>query len=130
MVFCHTSTRTAIGTSCPLLPYLPPVSLLIPPFSLSPSPCLRSLTHTADSHWLSYFTYGTVEFPCYSLHTSPFSLLPFPVSIGLFLHCCPENKFISAISSDSIYMCQCMILIFLFVTYFTLYNRLWVCPSH
>ena len=74
------------------------------------------------------FTHGIVNF-CYSLYTSPLlpPLLPpclLVCSLCLFLHCCPENKFISAISSDSIYMCQCTVFIFLFLTYFILYNGL------
>ena len=53
---------------------------------------------------------------CHSLHTFPLPLpllppCPLVCSVCLCLHCCPENKFISAISSDSIYMCQYTIFI-------------------
>ena len=41
-------------------------------------------------------------------------------SLCLFLPCCPENKFIRAITSDPICMCQYTILTFLIMTYFTL----------
>ena len=54
------------------LPNLPPISLPTLPFSLSQRPCLSSLSHTANSHWLSVILY--CKFLCYSLHTSP--LLP------------------------------------------------------
>ena len=41
-----------------------------------------------------------------SLLLSPDTFYPPPaVSIGLFLNCCPENKSISAIFLDSIYVC-------------------------
>ena len=54
VVFCQTSTRISHRcTHVPLFPDLPPISLSIPPFSLSQSPCLSSLSHTANSHWLS-----------------------------------------------------------------------------
>ena len=65
------------------------------------------------------FTHGVVNF-CYSVHTLPLLLpllLPCPqvCSLCLFLHCHPENKVISAFSSDSIYMCQYTIFISLFL---------------
>ena len=121
--------ESAIGT-----PMSPPswASLPSPPPS-HPSACHRafslcfsSLSHTANSHWLSIL-HIVLKFPCYSLHTAPLlPLLPHPqvCSLCLFLHCSPENKFISAISLDSTYMCQYTVFIFLFLTYFTLYNIL------
>ena len=54
VVFCHTSTRISHRymhvTSFPNLPFIP---ISIPPFSLSQSPCLSSLSHIANSCWLS-----------------------------------------------------------------------------
>ena len=72
-----------------------------------------------------YFTYGNASF----LVTLPIHLIlssPLPMSISLlsmFLHCCPGNKFFSTIFLDSVYMHYSTILIFLFLTYFILYNR-------
>ena len=68
-------------------------------------------------------------FPCISpsLLLSP---CPYVCSLCLFLHCCPGSKFFSTIFLDSIYMHQNMIFIFLFLTYFTLYNRFQVHPFH
>ena len=75
-----------------------------------------------------YFTYGNVSFHVI-LHTShplvpPTTPCPYICSLCLCLHCCLENKSISTLFLDSIYMCQYMIFLFLFLTYFTLYNRL------
>ena len=59
-------------------------------------------------------------FPYHSVHLSHPLLPPlFPqvCSLCLHLHCCPANRFISTIFLDST--------VFLFVTCFTLYNRLW-----
>ena len=126
VVFCHTSPRISHRyMHVPCLPDLPLSSLP----TRHPSPCCRApvwvpwVIQQIPIGYLSYTWY--CKFLCYSLHTSP---LPSPLlppcpevcSLCLFLHCCPENKFMSAISSDSINMCQYMIFIFLFLTYFTL----------
>ena len=103
MVFCHTATRSSHREHpCSLLP--------APPSHLPAHPTLQPVTEPLfefpESHskfpLAIYFTYGIVNFIC------------------LFLHCCPENKFISTIFLDSICMCQYMIFIFLFLTHFTL----------
>ena len=100
--FCHTSTRVSHRYTHVLsFPNLPPNW---------PHPTLQPVTEPLfefpESHskfpLAIYFTYGIVNFIC------------------LFLHCCPENKFISTIFLDSICMCQYMIFIFLFLTHFTL----------
>ena len=56
---------------------------------------------------------------CISLLPSSLPPCPQVCSLCLFLHCCPENKFISFIFSDSTYMCQYTVFIFLFLTYFS-----------
>ena len=75
----------------------------------------------------------THMFPSCSLHSScpllPL-LCPQICSLCLLLHCCPANRIISTIFLDSIYMSQYTIFIFLFLTYFPLYNRLYVHPPH
>ena len=76
VVFCYTSTRISRGyTRVPSLLHVPPISVLIPPFSLSQSPCLGSLSHIANSHWLSIL--HMVMWVCMLLCTSH-PLLPSP----------------------------------------------------
>ena len=54
VVFRHTSARISHRyIHIPSFPDLPPISLPTPPFSLSQSPCLSSLSYRANSHWLS-----------------------------------------------------------------------------
>ena len=128
MVFRHKSARINHRYTHFSSPPKPPSRLPPhPTLSLSQSPCLRSLGQQISIGYLSYIWY--CKFPCYSLHIFPLLPPPSPqypqvYSLCLFLHCCPENKFISTIFLDSIYMHQYMTLIFLFLTYFTLYNRL------
>ena len=121
MAFCLTSTRSSHRyTHIPSLPNLLPSSS---PSHLSAGcstpVCVPWVTEQIPIGHLFYIWYG--KFPHYSLHTShllPPALPPGPqvCSLCLFLHCCPENKFISAIFLDSIYMYQCTIIIFLFLT--------------
>ena len=90
---------------------------------------MGSLSYTANPYWLSHIWY--YKFPCYHFHTShplhpPLLLCPEVCFLCLFLHCCADNKFISTIFLDSRYVHQYMILIFLFLTYLTLHNRLYV----
>ena len=61
--------------------------LPISPFSLSQSPCLRSLSHTANSHWLSILHMVLWISMLLSPYISPSpSSLPI-LSIGLFSKC-------------------------------------------
>ena len=98
---------------------------------LSQSPCLGSLSHTVNSHWLFilHITYLcivsflvtlsihlTLGLPC-SLHVHK-SVLYVCVSIAAL----QINS--SVLFLDCIYMYQYMTFIFLFLTYFTLCNRL------
>ena len=114
--------ESAMDTPLSLPPRPPPLSLLNLPFSLSWRVMQQIPTGSLFCTWCC-------KFLCSSLHTSlllPPLLPPCPefCSLCLFLYSCPENKFISAISSDSIYICQYMIFIFLFLSYFTLHNGL------
>ena len=66
-------------------------------------------------------------FQCHSLKSSHLlspSFCTKVCSLCLPLSCCPANKFINTVFLDSIYRCWCTIFVFLFLTYFTLYNRL------
>ena len=93
---------------------------LSPPAHLPPHPTLQPVTEPVFEFPESYskfplaicFTHGLQISVTLSIHL-PFSLLSSHLAhrsvLCLFLHCCPENKVISAISSDSIYMCQYMV---------------------
>jgi len=75
------------------------------PSRLSQSPCLGSL----PTGYLFYIWYS--KLPYYSLQTSlplppPLPPHPWVCCLCLFLHCCPENKFISTTFLDSICMYQ------------------------
>ena len=99
------------------------------------SPCAMRLLAT------SYLFY---IWQCIYVHTT-LSLcpsLPFPLcvssntfysrSASLF-QSCPQvlhDNFLFACFLDSIYMCQHTVFVFLFLTYFTLYDRLQVHPPH
>ena len=105
MAFCHTSTRISHRyTHVPSLLNLPPISLPIPPFSLSQSPCLSSLSNLANQNfkkifWLpltSEFNLGTNELnkaryltsETYCFCPLPSSLSSIPQIIQLsFPHC-------------------------------------------
>ena len=83
-----------------------------------------------------YFIFGSVYMSMPpSLRPSlpfllPMSSSPFSMSVPLFLSCPQvlQNHFFSLL--DLIYMCQHMVFVFLFLTYFTLYDRLQVHPPH
>ena len=117
--------------------HLPP-TLPIPPFQMVTK-------HRADLPVLcgcfplaSYFTFGSVYMsmphsqfvPAYP---SP-SLCPKVHSLHLSLYSCPASRFFRTILFyfllDSIYVCQHTVFVFLFLTYFTLYDRLQVHPLH
>ena len=79
-VFCQTSTRISnkgIHISLPLRTSLPSPSASHPS-RLTQSPGLSFLSHTANSCWLSFFTYGNASFHfTLSIHltlSSPFSM--------------------------------------------------------
>ena len=73
--------------------------------------------------------------PCHSLTLSQLTLAPsmssspFSMSASLFLSC-PQVLHNHFFVLDSVYMCQHAVFVFLFLTYFTLYDRLQVHPPH
>ena len=102
------------------------------PSRWSQSTQLISLCYAAASHQLSILHLVVYICPCYSL-TSSQRTLPTPCpqvhSLCLCHYSCPARKFIRTIFFfflDSIYMCQHTMFVFLFLTYFTLYDRLQV----
>ena len=50
------------------------------------SPCLSSLSDTANSHWLSVL-HVVIRFPCYSLHTFHPLFLPPHTAVSVSLFC-------------------------------------------
>ena len=71
------------------LRFEPPSHLPAPshPSRLIQSSCLCFLSHTANSHWLSYFTYDNVSFhPTLSIHLTLPPLLPRSISQGSFFN--------------------------------------------
>ena len=74
---------------------------------LSQSTSLSSLSHTANSHWLSVLHMVVYILLCSSLHLShPLlpPLCPQLCSLCIHLYCCPANWCISTIFLDSICM--------------------------
>ena len=117
------------------------LSLLHLPPTL-PLPPLQVVTkHRADLPVLCgcfplaiYFTFGSLYMSMTLSHFVPayHSPSPYPQvhSLHLRLYSCPAPRFIRTFFFflGSIYMCQYMV--FLFLTYFTLYDRLQVHPPH
>ena len=108
-----------------------------------PIPPLQVITkHRADLPVLcssfplaNYFTFGSVYMSVLLSHfipaspPCPVSPSPFSMSVSLFLPCHQAHQY-QLFFLDSIYMRQHMVFIFLFLTYFTLYDRLQVHPPH
>ena len=122
-----------------IYPHIP--SLLHLPHTF-PIPPLQVVTkHPADLHLLCscfplaiYFTFGSVYMsmplsPFIPAYHSSFLCPQVHLYICVFIPVLPlgssESFFFFL---DSIYMCQHMIFVFLFLTYFTLYDRLQVHP--
>ena len=97
------------------------------PSKLSQSPGLSSLSHTANSHWLSILHVILYMFPCYSFHSShPLLSLPESqvCSLCLNLHCCSTNRFISTIFLDFMHIVLIYDICFHFLPYFSWCNSL------
>ena len=103
------------------------------PSRLSQSTKLISLCYAVASHQLSVLQLVVYICQCYSLTMSQPPLPPRCPQVRsqhLHLYSCPTTRFMSTIFLDSIYMCQHTVFVFLFLTYFTLYDRLQVHPPH
>ena len=127
--------------TCTYIPISPPSCVSLPPSvshtsRWSQSTELTSLCYTAVSHQLSILHLVVYICPCHSLTSS--QLTPFPSScpqvhsLCLCLYSCPAPRCFRTVFFflDSIYMCQHTVFVFLFLTYFTLYDRLQVHPPH
>ena len=110
------------------IPSLPPS--LSHPSRWSQSMEQISLCYVAASHQLSILHLVVYTYPSHSLTLSwltlpaPVSSSPFSTSASLFLSCPQvfQNFFFSFL--DFIYMHKHIVFVFLFLTYFTLYDRL------
>ena len=127
--FCHTSTWVSHRyTYVPCILNLPPISSPPHPTSVGFhravgwAPCVTqqiplAICFTYDNAYVSMLLSQFIP-------PIPPVLCPRVCSLCLRLHCCPANGFIRTIFLDAIHMRSYTIFVFLFVTYFTLYNRL------
>ena len=111
-----------------------------------PIPPLQVVTkHLADLPVLCgcfplaiYFTFGSIYKSMPLSHFIPAYPSPSPCpqihSLRLRLYSCPAPRFFRTffffLILDSTYVCQHTVFVFLFLTYFTLYDRLQVHPPH
>ena len=101
---------------------LPILSLTVIPVHQPRAPCLMHWTRTGD---LFHIWYNTWFNAILSNHpTLAFSQSPNICSLHLCLFCCLAYRVIATIFLNSIYMSLYTVLVFFFLTYFTLYNRL------
>ena len=139
-IYQHESA-TGIHVSSPPHPepssYLPlhPIPLGNPPSSLPyPSVLSQSTRFACPASRIKlvlavYFTYGNTHVSV--LFSQVIPPLPSPTeSLYLCLFCCLAYRVVVTIFLNSIYMCQYTVLMFFFLTYFTLYNRLQFHPPH
>ena len=120
--------------TCVLHPELPshlPPHLI--PQGHPSAPALRILSHASNLDWRSISHMMIYMFRCYSFKSSHPCLLPQSpkdCSLCLCLFCCLTYRIIVTIFLNSIYIRQYIVLVFFFLTYFTLYNRLQFHPPH
>ena len=132
--FCHTSTWIRHG--CTRVPHPESPSHLLPHtislgHSSAPAPSILYPASNLDWRFISYMI--LYMFQCHSpksSHPLPLPQSPKVCSIHLCLFCCLAYRDIVTIFLDSIYMCYYTVLLFFFLAYFTLYNRLQFHPSY
>ena len=109
----------------------PPTSLLIPSLWVIPvhqpqASCILHQTWTGDSFLIWYYTCFNAIVSNHSPPTESERL--FYTSVSLLLSCIQGCHY--HLSKFHIYMCSYTVLVFFFLAYFTLYNRLQFHPPH
>ena len=114
--------------TCPLVPNIPPQLLPHPiPLGHPSAPALSILSHASKLDWQFISHMILYMFQCHSpksSHPRPLPQSPKDCCIHLCLFCCLAYRIIVTIFLNCIYMCQYTVLVFFFLVYFTLYNRL------
>ena len=111
---------------------LPPPSHPIP-LGCPSAPAQSALFHASNLDWSSISHMVIHMLQCYSLKSSHPHLLPQSpkvCSLHLCLFCYLTYRVAITIFLNSMYMYQYTILVFFFLTYFCLYNRLQFHPPH
>ena len=106
---------------------LPIPSLWVIPVHQPLASCILHRTWTGDLFLIWYYTCFNGILPN---HTPPPPQSPKDCSIHLCLFCCLTYRVIITIFLNSIYMRLYTILVFFFLAYITLYNRLQFHPPH
>ena len=119
-----------------MCPHPEPPSQLPPypiPQSHPSAPALSTLSHALNLYWQSVSHMIMYMFQYYSFKSPHPHLLPQSPKV-CFLHlclfCCLTYRVIVTIFLNSIYMHQYTVLVFFFLAYFILYNRLQFHPPH
>ena len=137
MVFAIHQHESAMGIHVSQHPESP--SHLLPhpiPLGCPRALALGALLRTSNWHWSSSLHMVMYLFQCYSLKSSHPHLLPLSpkvCSLRLVLFCCLAYRVVVTISLNSIYLYLYALIysiVFLFLTYFTLYNKLQFHPLH
>ena len=110
--------------------HLPPHLI---PLGHPSAPAPSILYHAQNLDWQFISHVIIYMFQCHSpksSHPPPLPQSPKDCSIHLCLFCCLKYRAIVIIFLNSIYMHQYTVLVFFFLAYFTLYNRLQFHPPH
>ena len=124
MVFAIHSHKSAMGVHVFPILNLPPHPI---PLGHPSAPALSTLSHTSNLDWWFISHMIIYMFQCHSLKSSHPRLLPQSQNVcswHLCVSCCLTYRVIVTNFLNSIYVCYYTILVFFFLTYFTLYNRL------
>ena len=124
------------ATGVHVFPILNPSSHLPPhtiPLGHPHAPAPRIQYHASNLDWQFISHLIIYMFQCHSpksSHPRPLPRSPKHYSMHLCLFCCLAYRVIVTIFLNSIYMCYYTVLVFFFLAYFTLYNRLQFHPPH